>query len=201
MQDRYRLLAPFYSKLSRLVFGAKIEKATTCFQSKIPNKSLIIIGGGDGQHFVPIQQELSGEYWELSASMLQQAQRNLSQSELSFHLGGFGRSSNSKKYPLVFLPFVLDTLTDSEILELLEQVKYRLSPEGEVMISDFYPTKNRMQLFIQWIMIAFFRLFAHHSRVDLPDIEKLMSDAGFELLQEMSWEKGWIKSQVFGKKP
>ena len=70
--------------------------------------------------FKPIEAELEGEYWELSPSMLSKAIKNLRQSNLSFHLGHFNSLS---EFDLIFLPFVLDTMGDQEMLKFLEKVK------------------------------------------------------------------------------
>lgn len=198
MKDRYRLLAPVYTRISRLVFGNLIQEATRSYLSKIPNNSVIIIGGGDGLDFVPDQRQLHGEYWELSYSMLRRARVNLFQSGLRFHLGDFS-SLETSKFDWAILPFVLDTMTDREIIRFLNSLKRKLVPEGQVLVSDFFQSHSFRQNLIQKLMIGFFTLFTHHLRRDLPAIERLMNECGFFLVEEKSWEKGWIKAQIYKK--
>lgn len=192
-------MAPVYTTISRLVFGDLIHQATTCYLSKIPNKSVIIIGGGKGMDFVPYQKELNGEYWELSSSMLSRARVNLSKSDLKFRLGDFS-TEDSQKFQLAILPFVLDTMTDGQIIQFLNSLKMKISTDGQVLVSDFYQSQSVKHKLIQRLMITFFQLLTSHSRGDLPQMEELMNECGFQLLEEKSWKKGWIKAQVYTRK-
>lgn len=186
--------------ISRLVFGSLIQEATTSYLSKIPNKSVIIIGGGNGLDFVPFQSQLEGDYWELSASMLRRAKENLCLSGLRFHLGDFS-SHESGKFDWAILPFVLDTMNDREIIRFLNSVKSKLRAGGQILVSDFFQSQSFRQNLVQKLMIGFFNLFTHHPRRDLPAIEQLMNECGFQLLEEKSWEKGWIKAQIYSVRP
>ncbi|KPQ20174.1 MAG: hypothetical protein HLUCCX10_00220 [Algoriphagus marincola HL-49] len=194
MKDQYRFISSTYQALTSLVFGQKLKRANAMHFSKIPNKAVLIIGGGDGSNFKPIEAELEGEYWELSPSMLSKAIKNLRQSNLSFHLGHFNSLS---EFDLIFLPFVLDTMGDQEMLKFLEKVKKNVRSDGLLILSDFFFPSTYYQKMITWMMIRFFQLFASHSRGDLPDLERLLSKAGFCLMEEKKWEGGWIRSQIW----
>lgn len=196
VKDRYRLLAPFYTKISQMVFGDVIHQATTYYLSKIPKKSVIIIGGGDGNHFREIQNELKGEYWELSSSMLKRAQKNLSESQLTFHLGDF---KSQEKVSCVIFPFVLDTVPDDEIEQLLMDVSYNLEKGGILLLSDFFRKAGFFHDFLTGLMIRIFRVLTAHKRKDLPDYSKFLSQHGFELIAEKQFKKGWIRSQLWEK--
>jgi len=58
MKDQYRFISSTYQALTSLVFGQKLKRANAMHFSKIPNKAVLIIGGGDGSNFKPIEAEL-----------------------------------------------------------------------------------------------------------------------------------------------
>lgn len=122
--------------------------------------------------------------------------KNLIKSELEFHLGDFG-GSDQKRYDEVWLHFVLDTMPDADFMIFIAQVKTHLMPQGNVHIADFSSPKTLWQKILHAGMLQFFRILTAHPRKDLPANNPLMKSAGFELLKEMKWEKGWILSQVW----
>ncbi len=194
MKDHYSFIAPYYSPLVKLLFGQKLKLAKTFFISGVGDRKLLIIGGGDGQDFIHISGGLTGEYWEISRSMLKKAMRNLRESELRFRLGKF---SSSEKFDEIHLPFVLDTMPDEEILDLANQLKRNLTKEGKILVSDFFDTSSLAQRSVNRIMIRFFRLVTGHRRNDLPDYNRLFGESGYRLTDRKEWHGGWIQSLVF----
>ena len=194
MSDNYGFLAPFYQLLSRAVFGRKILDANQVFLAENLSKKLIIIGGGDGVAYQKYEKKLDGYYFEKSAKMLQLAQKNLRNSRLKFVHGEF---IGQEKGDFFFLPFLLDSLTDEEILALLELIKNSLSTRGKVMVSDFFEPKTRTQKILLQSMLWFFQLFTGHQRKDLPDYPSFFQKSGFKLVKEKIWDKGWIRAQVY----
>lgn len=194
MSDAYGFLAPIYQPISRLVFGKNLIYANQAFFEGYGSKKVLIIGGGDGVAYKDFKENLQGELWDLSPRMGQLAKRNLKDSGLSIHTGAW---TGKGEFDRVFLPFVLDTLTDLEIGELLTQVQNCLTTGGKVVISDFFFPRTILQWLVYQLMIFGFRFLAQHSRKDLPNIPEKMKEAGFKLSQEKNWLRGWIKSQVY----
>lgn len=190
--DRYYFLAPFYQRFSKLIFDKDILEANQIFLEK--NKNSLIIGGGDGMAYLDFKEELLGEFWDLSQKMTQLARKNLRGSRLLVQEGAW---PGSGKFDRVYLPFVLDTMLDSEIQALLSQIKRALNPSGEVIISDFFAPVTWRQKVTQKVMILFFMLFTRHQRMDLPDISSLCKRDGFSLIQENFLRKGWIRAQCW----
>lgn len=192
--DRYRLVAPFYSALSRLVFGDQLKKSKTIFLKDVVAKKILFIGGGDGSDYQEIQKEIRGEFWELSAAMLEKARKNLFKSGLDFHLGNF---KSAQKFDLICLPFVLDTMPDEELESFLFSLKKNLDPDGKVVLSDFFEPVNFRQKVLHQLMMRFFRLTTGHRRKDIPGYEVAFEKAGFCLSQEEKLMKGWVKAQLW----
>lgn len=192
--DAYRRVAPFYSALSRLVFGDQLKQSKTIFLKELSAKKILIIGGGDGLDYEEIHEDMSGEFWELSVSMLGQAKKNLGNSRLSFHLGNF---KSNQKFDLICLPFVLDTLPDEELERFLFSFKKNLNPDAKVFMSDFFEPVSFRQKALHQLMIGFFRLSTGHRRKDIPDYELAFGKAGFKLSQEKKLLKGWVRAQLW----
>lgn len=192
--DAYRWIAPFYSRLSRLVFGDRLKESKTIFLKDLPAKRILIIGGGDGSDYEEMQKDLQGEFWELSVSMLDQAKENLEKSGLSFHLGKF---RSYQKFDLICLPFVLDTMPDEELESFLFSFKKNLNPDGKVFMSDFFKPVSFRQKLMHQLMISFFRFATGHRRKDVPDYELAFEKAGFKLSQEKKLMKGWVRAQLW----
>lgn len=192
--DAYRWIAPFYSRLSKLVFGDRLKESKTIFLRDLSAKKILIIGGGDGSDYEEIQKEIQGEFWELSVSMLDQARENLEKSRFSFHLGKF---KSDQKFDLICLPFVLDTMPDEELESFLCSFKKNLNPDGKVFMSDFFEQLSFRQKLLHQLMISFFRFVTGHRRNDLPDYELAFQKAGFKLSQEEKLMKGWLRAQLW----
>jgi hypothetical protein len=194
MSDAYGFLAPFYQLLSRVIFGRDLIYANQAYLEGNKGKKLLIIGGGDGVAYRDFEGSMKCEFWELSPRMTQLAKRSLKTSGLKIQTGAWlGRG----KFDRAYLPFVLDTMTDNEIAVLLSEIKEALLGEGKVVVSDFFEPVRIHQKLILKGMICFFRFFTSHQRKDLPKLNSLFQNAGFELVQEKRWRKGWIRTQVW----
>jgi ubiquinone/menaquinone biosynthesis C-methylase UbiE len=196
VKDHYSFLAPYYNRLSKLVFGDQLVQAKTCFAEKLAEKSILIIGGGDGLDYQNFQNNLTGEYWEISQAMISRAKENLSESNLSFHLDFF-LAKKEKLFDEVWLHFVLDTMSDEEICSLLEEIRKSLKPESRVYLVDFFAPKNSYQRFVSRSMIAFFRITTRHKRSSIPDYEEILRSQNLIKKSEKDFLRGWVKAQLW----
>jgi len=194
VKDPYSFIAPWYSSLAKFVFGTKLKDAKLMFARDFSGKKLLFIGGGDGSDYEEIQEEMKGEFWELSVSMLDKAKKNLEKSELIFHLGNF---KSDQKFDLICLPFVLDTMPDEELESFLDSFKKNLKPDGKAFMSDFFEPVSFRQKALHQLMISFFRLTTGHRRGDVPDYKLAFGKAGFLLSQEKKLLKGWVRAQLW----
>lgn len=196
MADDYGLLAPIYQPLSRLVFGEDLLEANRAFLDLGRGKRSLILGGGDGLAYRGWDRSYSGEYWDTSASMATRAKRNLGKSGIEVNCGSW---PGKGKYDVVFLPFILDSLPDVEISELILQIYKSLNPGGLVVLSDFFPPGSFIQKTLQQLMITGFRMVTRHPRRDLPDFVAFFDSKSWRLVHEKTWRKGWVRARVFGK--
>ncbi|WP_339874469.1 class I SAM-dependent methyltransferase [uncultured Algoriphagus sp.] len=196
MKDRYSLLAPFYNRLTKLVFGDQLKQSKNYFKENPSKKKVLIIGGGDGLDYRNFQNQLAGEYWEVSRAMLRLAKLNLSKSQLTFHLGYF-QAEKEIDFDEVWLHFVLDTMLDEEILSLLVEIKKSLKPEGRIYLADFFAPKNAFQRVLNRSMINFFRIVVAHKRSSIPDYEVILQSQNWVKISQKEFLKGWVKAQIW----
>ena len=196
MKDHYSFLAPFYNRLSKLVFGDQLMLAKTCFAKNLPEKRILIIGGGDGLDYQKLQKQLAGEYWEISKAMLTKAKSNLPESKLIFHLD-FYHAEKGKVFDEVWLQFVLDTMGDEEIVSLLKEIRKSLTSEGVIYLADFFVTQTSYHRILNRIMITFFRIVTKHKRANLPDYEEFLGTEKYKKISEKKFLKGWVKAQIW----
>lgn len=199
MKDDYSFIAPFYYQLAKLVFGNQLTEAKTCFSSSLEGKKILIIGGGVGLDYQPFQTQLTGEYWELSKSMLSKAKVNLKKSQLEFHLGYY-EFQDGNQFDEVWLHFVLDTMTDEELDIFLDEIKKCITPTGQLYLADFFEPKTKFQQVLHKAMIQFFRWVTSHRRKNIPDYEKFFIEKGWKKTSEKGFLKGWVKAQIWAKK-
>jgi len=196
VKDRYSLVAPYYDFLAKLVFGNDLKDLKTCFVKNLAQHKILIIGGGDGLDYQNFQSDLTGEYWELSESMLRKAKKNLGQSQLTFHLGKF-KANPANQFDEIWLHFVLDTFSDEEIAPFLAEIKKSFRQNSKIYLVDFFKPQSSVHRVIHATMLAFFRILTQHQRKDVPDYDFAFRKAGFQKLDEKKKRKGWIRAQLW----
>ena len=203
MSDAYGCLPRLYQPLSKVVFGGDLVEANQTFVAENLGKKIHIIGGGDGSAYPIFGERLQGVFWEKSLAMMQLARENLKSSALEFRHGEFA-PSESEEMEVVILPFVLDTLRDEEIRELLRKIKRAIAPRGKLIVSDFYPAETFGQRILEKVMLWFFRWIAQHPRKDIPFLPLFLEKEEFRLVERRTWRKGWFFSAVYsldGERP
>lgn len=196
MSDAYGFLAPIYQPIARLVFGLDLLNANRAFLDLGRKKRSLIIGGGDGLAYRDWDKNFVGEYWDTSPAMAKIAKRNLEKSGIEVNCESW---PGKGEFDVVFLPFVLDTLPDPDITELVHHIQKSLNPGGLIIISDFFPPGTLVQKALQQLMITGFRIIARHQRSDLPDLAAFFDPKIWRLTSLQTWRKGWIQARVFEK--
>ncbi|OOG69343.1 class I SAM-dependent methyltransferase [Algoriphagus sp. A40] len=196
MSDAYGFLAPIYQPLSRLVFGPDLLNANRAFLDLSMGKKSLILGGGDGLAYRDWDRNFIGEYWDTSPAMAKIATRNLRKSGIEVNCGSW---SGKGKFDVVFLPFILDSIPDAEISELILQIYKSLNPGDLVVLSDFFPPATFIQKALQQLMITGFQLVARHQRSDLPGLASFFDPKIWRLVTQKTWRKGWIQARVYEK--
>ncbi|MHA7131812.1 class I SAM-dependent methyltransferase [Algoriphagus namhaensis] len=196
MKDFYSLVAPFYSGLARVVFGDVLKQAKLAYICPKSDRRILLIGGGTGEDYSVMASEMSGDFWERSASMLRRAKKNLAQAQLHFYQGDFTQS-DLQTYDEIWLHFVLDTIPDEDMEIFLQGCLKRLKPDGNLILADFFEPVHWKQKLVHGLMLIFFRVFTSHPRQNTPDYALYLGNSGFTLVSETRFRKGWIRSQLW----
>ena len=199
MINSYNRIAPFYSLLSKLVYGNKlIEIQTSLFSELKTSGSVLVFGGGNGKilpHLFAHSPHFKVEYLDASDKMLTLAKKNNPFENINFiHTDEFPLNGN---YDIIILPFVLDLMTKKQLIELCQSFSAIVEPDGVVLVSDFGQAKNIWQSFLLKTTIMFFRLFTSHPLHQLEDIRGILQDQGLSLLKTSTLDKGFLFSTLW----
>ncbi|NQV52080.1 MAG: class I SAM-dependent methyltransferase [Flavobacteriales bacterium] len=208
----FNRIAPIYDASVRFVFGSAIDQLQNdVIGSLKPSLNTLIVGGGTGKILRTCMDRALAKHYtyaELSSAMIVRAKRRLSATELeqvTFTDNGFKKEAAF--YDLIILPFVLDCFGTAQLKQFLAEMKPYLSKGGKVLLIDFnqeegtpYLRSIWKELFIRFLY-QFFRRFTHIKASRLAPFHAMMSNAGFEKVQETYRYNGWIQAIIWSEAP
>ena len=202
MANGFDKLAPYYDRLSGLVFGDHILKSQTHFLAKFDGGARILVVGGGAGAFLPSlasKPHVSVDFVDKSAEMIQQAkQRSKEPSNVNFIQGDFFQFKTEKRYDLILIPFFLDMFLQPAI-EKTATIAGKLSlPAGKLIVTDFLKQEN----FWSWksltvkLMYLFFRFTCRIEAAKLPDWKAAFAGQ-WQISDEAMFCHGMIGSTLF----
>ncbi|ADR21712.1 hypothetical protein MATR_06550 [Marivirga tractuosa] len=190
-------VAGIYDFLKRVVFGNRIDDATSCFLKEIPpNARVLIIGGGTGEILKKFKSSHEITYLELSEAMILKAKTVVSTASVDFIQGDVLKWIPKHDFDYIMTPFVLDCFTATGLDLLLDRLKKSLKKEGKWIQTDFYP-KNRMQKLLIKIMYVFFKLTANLNIDELVDFDSHFEKHQFNLKRKALFYHSMIESKIY----
>jgi len=207
LKNKYNLIAPFYSLLSKLVFGNNLINIQLELIKTLPTQGkLLIIGGGNGKilpYIFSHSSKLSIDYVEASSKMIEMAQSKApSTQDISFiHSDKLAKSEFA--YDAVYLAFFLDLFNSQKIQEWLKSIESICDPNFTLHVADFHlspATKFNLYRRLQVkASILFFKIVAKHRTDKLQDIFKIIAQSNYKSLTMRTLKGGFYRSQVFTK--
>jgi cyclopropane fatty-acyl-phospholipid synthase-like methyltransferase len=205
-------LASVYRRLEWLAFGSNLETARFCHLDHLrERRHVLLLGEGDGRFLVQLVRRfphLNVVCMDASAVMLKRAKARLTAAECSrvtfrnedVLLADFGVSA----YDAVVTLFFLDCFTAEELAGLINRVRVALREDACWLCADFaLPLHGwrrwRAELWLRGLYL-FFRWQTKLTARELPPMERLLCEAGFELRAEESRQSGLLRSAVFGRR-
>jgi ubiquinone/menaquinone biosynthesis C-methylase UbiE len=198
--NSFNFVAPFYDKLKYLIFKNVLLDSSIFFLDRInQTHNILVIGGGTGEILPSLPQKSKLTYIELSNKMIQYAKEKNTLDDVCFLQMNFSDYTSSNKFDFIICPYFLDVFTKEELNIVVTQITMLLNQKGSLIVSDFDPSKtslkNRM---LMWCMYRFFNTFSKLKPKKYNQLfEKLESTKALSKLDEQSWNKGFIKSQVY----
>ncbi|MFK7899314.1 MAG: class I SAM-dependent methyltransferase [Cyclobacteriaceae bacterium] len=196
----FNFIAPFYSSLSRIVFGDTLMKAQTHFFTEIPEGAhVLFVGGGNGDVLKYCPSSWKIDFLEKSPVMLELAKKKVINHDVQFLQEDFFLFESNQKYHAVITPFFFDMFSNEQVKKGIERIKtLHLKPKGIWLFTDFVENKpNRFKKILVKTMYLFFRLTAKLEQQQLPDFEQLFNEIKAKQDSKMLFFGNMIKSNVF----
>lgn len=192
-KNHFNLVAPFYDRLARLVFGRDLLNAQEFFLNEISVKDrVLIVGGGSGEilRHPALQQASQIDFVELSEAMVRKAKAQpIDKSSIQFYVKDI--RDHEGQYDWVICNFFLDCFQEESLHNILEKLKPLLKAEGQMLVTDFHLSYKREHRFLLYLMISFFRYTANLEASKLLDIDAQVQRY-FHLIDKNRFNKGLI---------
>jgi len=205
MTGNYDNVAPFYDKLSRLVFGKTIINAQKYLLTYIPaNSNILIVGGGTGNILEEITHKhaagLHITYVEISLNMLTLSRkRDVGDNQVQFIHQPIQEVDLQPVFDLVITPFLFDNFLPSTAEIVFNKVNAALKPGGCWLFADFQlNSKSTLHKWLLKSMYFFFRLLCKVETNRLYDIRPLFKSL-YEEVACKTFFKNFIRSVVYQK--
>jgi len=176
--NRFNWIAPYYDRLTRLVFGNAIREAHTCHLNLIPaNSSVLVLGGGTGKwlcEFMKSNCNCRIWYVDSSSKMLEQAKENLgSEGRIEF-IHGTEKDIPEMQFDVLITHFYLDMFADHQLGALASRIKNLFHKNSIWLASDFERSSFWHTSFLV-VMYLIFRISNTINTRRLPNWNKVLS--------------------------
>ncbi len=204
--SNYDIIAPYYDRLSRIIFGKKLKVAQLFLIEQIkPCNSILIVGGGDGGVLEAISshcnQGLFITYVDSSEKMIALAKAiDAGKNEVNFITSKVEDVLLPQNYDYVFTAFLFDNFSQGTCNRIFYKIAENLRSGGLWLYADFVNTNNWGHQLLLKSMFLFFRLLCGVESNKLPGMESLFNKDEFSCNDTKCWMDGFIKAQVFEKK-
>ena len=203
--DGFDSVAPFYEKLSRLVFGNTLFQAQLTFINDIPDSAaVLIIGGGNGaflKKLLETKPRLIITYVEASKKMLVLSQKIVGENPNVQWIHGTQNDVPDKGYEIIITHFLLDLFSEGSLNELIPQLKHVLNKNGSWLITDFRqsPSSKLPSRILLWLMYRFFRITCNIEASVLPEIWRVLKENNLKLEKAQGYYFNMVYSTLMKK--
>lgn len=202
--NEYNIIAPFYTKLQKLVFGNALQQIQHVHLSTLNNNTeILIIGGGSGEILLEVLKHTPHStihYQEASSKMLAYTKAKLTQNQLNqvrfYHKTDL---EYSQKFDTIITPFFLDLFEIDKLNQVLSSLTDLLKNDAVLIVADFYPSSKPLHKIIYLGMKLFFKLFTSLEAKNLYDFDKLIMK-NLSIVSYRKFDSPAVFSAVYCKK-
>lgn len=205
MKANFDFVAPYYDRLSTMVFGQSMTKAQTIFLSQISQEAnVLVLGGGTGwllAELLRINPTCKVWYIEASARMLELTASRIGESaQVTFIHGSQEAIPSEIRYDAVVTHFFFDLFGETELAYVIPKIAGHLHSRSIWLVSDFVKARWWHGPLIN-MMYAFFYVVADLSTVKLSDWRAVLLKNDFSEVKRNAFFKDLIVSGVWVKLP
>ncbi|MDA8886828.1 methyltransferase domain-containing protein [Bacteroidia bacterium] len=209
MLNSYNRIAPFYSILSRIVYGKSLIHIQEKLVSYLPKEgNILILGGGDGAVLPYLFKHaplLSISYVESSSQMIELASKktNSGQQITFYHNDDF--SVDEQQIDFIFAAFFFDLFDEEKIRSIIHSLEDNCNCTNGIrwFIADFDLSDISKNVWIRKfqikLSITFFVLSTQHKTRNLPLIFNAFDKTGYKTLNKSTIKNGFLRAEVFYK--
>ncbi|GAB1446133.1 MAG: class I SAM-dependent methyltransferase [Cyclobacteriaceae bacterium] len=198
--NRFDCIAPFYDRLSTLVFGSSIINAQKCNLHIVPaHAEVLVLGGGTGKWLIELlkhNEMCKIWYVEASLKMIQIAKEHLKATDQVVFIHGTQENIPNRKFDIIITHFFVDMFGESDLLQVAEQMASVLNAGGKWIVADFVNNTHWHKL-VLWLMYGFFNIVGALDRKALPDWDRIIQSKSFAVENETCFYSGFIKNIVY----
>jgi SAM-dependent methyltransferase len=205
-------LARSYRWMERITFGQSLWKCRCAFLDEIASRrSALVLGDGDGRFTARLLEEnhiILIDAVDASAAMLLELVRNAGPraSRVRVHHADARLwDPGAPRYDLIVSHFFLDCLSTKDVKKLVQQLRPCVTPGGMWMISEFaVPPGWFGWLVARPVITALYLAFGLLTGLTvfrLPRYHKVLSEAGFTLVERRTSLKGLLTSELWKLEP
>ncbi|MCF0050100.1 class I SAM-dependent methyltransferase [Dyadobacter sp. LJ53] len=208
MNNNYDRTAGFYDKLSKLVFGDALMEAQRSVLHFIPEDAKILIaGGGTGAILEEIArvraQGVSITYVEISKKMIGVAsKRSVGGNNVQFVNAAIESFKTNERFDVIITSFLFDNFRQDKAEAVFYALDNLLNPAGMWLFTDFNVEQNPNRIWQKLLlksMYLFFKILSNVEANELPEMEMLLSNAGYKTISKRLFYRNFVKSLIYQK--
>lgn len=207
MKNNYDKIAPYYDRMSRLVFGrAQVNAQLSLLEHIGPGSSILIAGGGTGWILEALAEKhpegLHITYIEISAAMLDiSRKKNYGRNKVEFIHLAIEDFTTQQLYNTIITPFLFDNFSAERAAQTFTLLDHLLRNGGNWLFTDFTYNKTAplWQRLLLRMMYLFFHAVSHVEASSLPDMETLFIKHRYIPAARSSWYGGFIQAIAYYK--
>ena len=204
--NNYDFIAPWYDRLSRLIFFRSQVNAQKEQLSFIENhQRILIVGGGTGwilEEIGKLHKDLKITYVEISSKMLDLAmKRKYGNNGVDFINLPIENFIDERTYDVIMTAFLFDNFGKERAESVFLDLNKKLKKGGLWLFSDFSENykKYQWQNFLLRLMYFFFEKVASVEAKSLINMGPYFEEKEYKVIQKKYYYGSFIKALVFKK--
>lgn len=194
-------IAGLYDTLARIVFGRHIVRSQRYFLEDIADGSkVLLLGGGTGWLLAELLSHRPNvEVWYIEASerMIALSREKIKDEGNVHFIHGTEQNIPSEiSVDIVITNFYLDLFSNEALKKTLPEITARMKEDARWIATDFVYRDKWWQTALLQIMYWFFRKVGALESSRLPAWEQALQQAGWRVMKEKMFFRGFIKTAV-----
>ncbi len=206
-------LTPYYDPLAMSVFGNRLRAAQSCFLSRLPAESrVLVVGGGSGWFLEQLLNRTDCSevvYQDISPRMLARAEERVQQRlpneawRVRFVEAGVAGIPGDTQFDAICTHCFIDLFSEATLSDVTKRLSALLGSTGVWYVSDFciaegFPMAGVSRSLL-WVMYRFFDLTCGIEADRLPDLDRAWEKCGLRIVDERLFYGGMIRSVLLGR--